>query len=175
MNKSKWAEKYIDGVREKPTEAMRFGSRVGRRLGKDRNYLPEVPRYRTAEYKVECLLGDVPLLGYFDFYEPKKIIETKTGKLWTAKRANEHGQISFYDLLLYQKFKIPPEEIDNKLVWLATEEVDNKTKFIKDMHPVVFDVPKTMVDILEMSKRIGVLVEFIHSLPMDVQASMMIE
>lgn len=153
-DKEKWYRRYVLSEKEDPTGSMIFGKEIGERLA-DPSFMPEVPRYKIAEQKLEAKLGKINLLGYMDFYDgKKKMIEIKTGKKWTFAKADTHGQLDFYAMLLYLEKKIKPEQLDIKLVWLATEQVKGKTVFIKDMKPEIYQVKKTMLDVLQMMSRI---------------------
>lgn len=97
-----------------------------------------LPRYQHHEYKIEV----DGLLGYFDgFNEPKLIGEYKTGTTkWTEKKVKK-GQLLFYALMVYKKFKIIPEaelhHINNEMeinairVKFTKEELEEMEERIK--------------------------------------------
>jgi len=145
-----WAKKYLDGVKSPPTPAMKFGKEVGERIAADVLYLPTVPRLSLFEYELTAKLGERNLTGWIDTYEPHTALcEYKTGKEWTQKRADEHGQITMYLLMLNLMHKVKPEDVRCRLVWLRTQENgDFSTSFIKNMQPHIFETKRTMMDIL---------------------------
>lgn len=52
------------------------------------------------EEKREAHYGDIPIKGYLDGNRYGEVLEVKTGsQLWTQERADNHGQIFFYDIL----------------------------------------------------------------------------
>jgi len=55
----------------------------------------------------------IKLLGYLDSFDPKElnIYEYKTGKKYTQGMANKLGQLDFYALLVYLKYKKLPKSI----------------------------------------------------------------
>lgn len=156
-DKDEWYKRYILGERSPETGPMKFGKEIGERLASDQSFMPEVPRLPVYEYKLIGTYEKIPLIGYIDAFslEDKAFIEFKTGKNWDKKKAESHGQIDLYCALLYAMHKIRPEELDIRLVWLATEENGGfETQFIKDMKPMVFPIKKTMVDVLNMLARV---------------------
>lgn len=140
------------------TKEMCFGGYIARELekGKSDNLLIDmlvsvVPKYAKSEYKLDVDLEGIKLFGIFDSFCPKtkNIIEYKTGKApWTQKRADEHGQLHFYALMVWLKYKKIPKV---KLVWIQTISGDGIeiTGEVKE-----FEVEIKLIDILKMANRI---------------------
>ena len=167
-----WYRKYYLGEKQKTSAEMEFGKDVGERLASDPSFMPEVPRQKHMEYGVQVKLGDVELVGYFDSFNdlPEDVVyplhEYKTGKKpWDQKRADEHGQITFYCLLLWLAKKIRPEQVLATIHWMPTEEVDQSFKdfmngkrnieFKKGGQVASFVTKRTMRDVLMFGARIN--------------------
>jgi len=156
-NHEQWFKRYILGEKQEENSAMKFGKAIGEKLASDPSFMPEVPRLPLYEYELKAKVNKIPLIGYIDAFdlENNKMLEYKSGKLWTKEKAESHGQISMYALMLYLMYNIRPEELDIKLVWLETQETGSfETEFVKGVKPVIFPIKKTMFDILEMAMRI---------------------
>ena len=97
-------------------------------------------------------MEDVKLLGYIDSFDDDelKIYEYKTGKKYTQGMANKLGQLDFYALLVYLKYKKLPTLI--KLIWVETETNDDIVSFTGKVK--TFEVKKTMKDIIKIIGRI---------------------
>lgn len=115
----------------------------------------KVIKYKVIEYQLETMLetelGNIPLLGYLDtaYKEPVDgLREYKTGKQpWTQKRADRHGQITLYALMVYLQHGSLPKQLH--LDWLPTEEIDGEISLTGDMIP--FTTSRSMGEILEMA------------------------
>ncbi len=174
-NREKWYEKYILGIKpEVDSSAMVFGKTVGERLASDPAYLPAVPRLKEYEHKILVKIGKILCVGFLDNFdlEGKCLTEFKTGKLWTQKKAESHGQIDLYVAMIYLKYNIKPEDLTIKLVWMSTEEQpDFSTGFTRNMKPVVFPLKKTMRDSLSMMVTVQKvhkeMQDYILSVPVD--------
>lgn len=157
-NKEEWYKRYILDEKTEPTKAMLFGKEQGDKLAKEPTYMPQVPRLPISEHEMKAVFNKTSLVGYIDFYDgATSFIELKTGKSWTVKKANEHGQLAYYAMLLYLTRGIKPEALDIKLVWLETVELqDFSMSFIngEQTQPVIFQVKLTMLDVLNMMSRI---------------------
>ena len=170
-DKEAWARKYIDGIKEEPSKEMIVGKEIGERLASDPAYLPQVPRLPVFEQELSAKFGNIPLIGYIDSYCPRtcRVKEYKTGKrAWDKKRADKHGQISMYLLMLFLQFQVKPENVDCELVWLSTEERgDFSIALIEPVVPQIFKTKRTMTDILKFGMKIKSvhkeMQEFIHS------------
>jgi hypothetical protein len=153
-NQEEWATKYLDGLFTPPTPKMSFGNVVGDRLAKDPEYLPEVPRYSVFEHKMYADIGDIKLVGLLDSFDPetKNFYEYKTSSnenKWDQDEANKHGQILLYLFLIYVNYRVPPEKIKIKLVYIPVEEnFDGFMEVSKGGKIQSFDVNHTLEEAL---------------------------
>jgi len=151
-----WYRKYILGQKEPPSEAMIFGKYVGDRLASDPDFLPEVPRYKVFEQKLTGKVGNIPLLGFLDGFNPetRAFYEYKTSantKRWTSKTVQEHGQILMYMYLLYTNYGIAPEKIGCHLVYIPVCE---NALFNLSLSPdpiQIFGAKHTTLDVLRFA------------------------
>jgi hypothetical protein len=165
-DKEVWLNKYIFNDKSRVTGPIVFGKDVGEKLASDSSFLPDVPRLKEYEHELLVKIGKILCIGYLDDFdlEGKAFNEFKTGKKWTKKKADTHGQIDMYASMIYLKYGIKPEDLTINLIWMPTEEKqDFSTDFVKDMKPVIFPVKKTMRDILAMM----VEVQRIHNEMLD--------
>jgi len=161
-NPKKYKEKYFFGTDQYVTNEMRFGKKFAEAIqtGKsdDKNILKVVKSntaYKNKEYKIECVVKSgkekIPILCFLDSYEDGFVEEDKTGKTpWTQKRANEHGQIGFYDVALRIK---TGKAHKFKLKWFETEERE-KGNITLTGRVEIFNVEKSTIDYLKMTARI---------------------
>lgn len=157
-----WYRKYVLGIEDPKGKEMAFGSMVGERLASDPDYLPNVPRLSHFEFEqpdgLKAKFGDIPLIGFIDSYEPHtKLFEYKTGKKqWTQKRADEHGQIDMYLLLLYLKHQVKPSNVECTIFWLPTQDNgDFSISFIDEKRVHAFKTTRSMRDVLAFGMRIN--------------------
>lgn len=87
---------------------------------------------------------------------PKLLADYKTGKKeWTQARADEHGQLTMYLMLVYIMHKIPPEEFECRIHWLPTKENgDFSISLISETDFQTFYTKRTMLDLLAFGARI---------------------
>lgn len=159
-NPDEWYEKYINGKRGRDTGPLVFGKNVGERLASEQDFLPEVPRLKEYEHELSVKIGKIQCIGFLDNFDldNRAFSEFKTGKKWTQDKANKHGQIDMYAAMIYLKYNIKPEDLKISLIWLPTEEQqDFRTDFIKGMKPVIFEIRKTMRDILSFMAEVQVI------------------
>lgn len=145
--------------------AMRFGKMIGEKLASDPTFLPKVPRLSVFEFPLGAvdkgckpiLFGKIPLIGFIDGYEPHTDLdEYKTGKrAWDQKRVDEHGQLTFYALMLHLAHKVVPEDLKMRLVYLPTEMRGDFSMALKDVDPVIFETNRTMKDIILFGKELN--------------------
>lgn len=158
----RYREKYFLGADQYVTKEMRFGKKFAkaRETGKcDDKKILEIAKsataYKNKEYKLECVVksgkDEIPILCYLDSYEDGLVGEDKTGKTpWTQKRADDHGQIKFYNVAL----RIITGKAHKFFIrWFETEE---KEKGIITLTGRVetFPVEKSTMDYLKMTARI---------------------
>lgn len=161
-NKEEWYKKYILDEPYNGSPETEFGSRVGKKLETDPNYLPMIPRYKKMEHEFRVKMGDLTLVGFLDTFctiTNKKIGENKTGvKKYDQKRVDEMGQLTMYCLLNYITNKIKPEDTDIFVAWMPTIRKESGTfevviEFVPDIEKniKIFKTKRTMVDILKFA------------------------
>lgn len=164
-DREKWYRSYILGEKDPPSAEMLFGSKIGKLIESDPTYLPFIPRESHMEYKLIAKLGKTDMVGYIDSFCPKDFIlrEYKSGgPVWDQKRADNHGQISCYLLMLYLSKGIRPEQVKCFLHWLPTARKENgdftvDINFVDDIEQAVqhIETKRTTRDILEFGVRIN--------------------
>ena len=169
-----YRKKYILGEWDPPNKYMEFGKKFAEMLEKGEkptdarllNALNFMPDYPVREFKFGefCKLkGKKPIRLYciFDCLDPvnHKICEIKTGKLWNQKKADEHGQVTFYAYAYYLKHNIIPQ---TELIWVATEEKDGGIQATGEVQ--IFQTKRTMKDLLAIHSRIEAAVNGISEL-----------
>lgn len=164
-NPEQWYQNYVIGNQEPASREMLFGTKVGTFLATDPQYLPQVPRYPVFELPMKCNFGKIPMVGYADGWDEARLHlgEYKTGKrLWDQKRADTHGQIDMYLLLLYIIHDIRPETVQAYLHWLPTEDDGDFTiQFTNPRNPVVHTFPtkRTMKQVIAFGQRVNATVK----------------
>lgn len=157
-NPSAWYSRYVLGEEQPESPEMRFGKEVGERLASDPTYLPEVERAIIFEQELHGKIDDIELIGFLDSFCPDKkiLLEYKTSrnkKKWNHKSASLHGQLDFYAFLIYQNYKIKPEDLNIKLIYVPVHIKDGELALCDD--PInSFEVKKTMTDILRFANYI---------------------
>lgn len=116
-----------------------------------RLYIP-TPAIHEPIIKVQC--EKLPILIKPDGITRGKnpiIDEYKTGKApWTQTKADSHGQLTFYDMAWYWRYKKIP---DNRLIWIPTMEDEYGSIRLTGKIPQVFKTKRTITDIVEMYGR----------------------
>jgi len=159
-NPEDWYDKYILNIKGKTTPEMEFGKLFAKSC-EERKPLAPVTLYSITEHPLKVDFGGIPLIGYLDTYEPvKAFIDHKTGaKKWDSKRANEHGQLKMYSLMLYLLYKVKPEDLQVGIEWVQTQKKDNIVTLVEPIIVHRFDVKITMADILKFGNYIKVTVD----------------
>ena len=147
---------YILGEEQYTSYAMEYGSKIHKALetGKSEDESIQslcrlVPRYDTPEKRITAKIDDIPLYGIIDSYNPKTndFIEYKTGKTkWTQKRVDNHGQLTFYSMLIYITTKKIPKNI--KLIWLRTDGQDITGDITE------FDTTRDLKEVLKFTAKV---------------------
>lgn len=159
QNPELYKEVYIYGRENYPSEYLELGKEMAEALEKGKSKNPIIkhlliflPKYPKVEYEIKAKLGDIPLLGRFDGYNPRKKIigEFKTGVKWTQGMADKSDQLTFYALLIWLKYKKLPNEI--LLHWVKTENKDGELKLTGDIK--TFRTKRSLSEILRFSARI---------------------
>lgn len=158
-DKDKWACKYLENIVEPSNPVMDFGKFVGTKLATDPKFLPDVPRLPVFEYGINYTFSGIPLVGFLDAYDSKipAFYEYKTSgnkKRWTKETVKQHGQLDMYAMLLYMSLKIKPEDLTIKLVYIPVIEDGSFALNIGKEKVQVFEVKKTMADILKFASEL---------------------
>ncbi len=124
-NPERFRREYFENSEKLDTKYLRFGKGIAELIetGKHKELLPDLPVYSHPEYKMQCEVMGVPLLGFIDSYDPEKnvFLEYKTGKHpWTQAKVQKHDQLTLYATMLKQITGKVPEYCD--LVWIETKE-----------------------------------------------------
>lgn len=149
-----WYDKYVLGNRSEPNENMMAGIRIGERWEADPTYLTEVERPEIFEHNLSAKLGDIIITGHIDglhLTKKKKLQELKTTvskTKWNAKSVREWGQITLYCYLLYENYKIKPEDLEIELVYVPVEQQGDFT-IQQSGKAVVIPTVRTMTDIVK--------------------------
>jgi len=151
-NPRQWYSKYVLGEEQPTSLEMEFGKNFGEKLATDSTFRPDIERALIFEQELRTKLDDMELLGFLDGFDPDKkvILEYKTSrnkKRWTDKSVQTHGQLDFYSFLVYQNYKIKPEDLTIKLIYIPTHINDGQIE-LSGEEVKSFEVKKTMVDIL---------------------------
>ena len=114
-NKEEWYRNYILGKRSPASAEMLAGTTIGDQIGTETCPLG-LANIGIKEYALLGMVDDIKLVGYIDIYNPetKHLHENKTSpnvKRWNQRKADEHGQLTMYALLLEQQEGTPPEQI----------------------------------------------------------------
>lgn len=153
-----WYKKYVLGEAVTETKEMVWGKMVAESFGTDKPLAP-VEIYPVVEHKMAVIFNKMKLIGYIDTYDPAthNFREYKTGKKpWTQDRANEHGQLKMYALMLYVSHKVTPDKYTIFLDYIPTKENgDFSVDFVKPIKVHSFQVHLTMQDILRFAARIN--------------------
>jgi hypothetical protein len=153
-----YRKRYFRGARLE-SEALTLGKNVAEALESDK---PEaldvslgfVPKGKEMEKEISADCEGVPLYGRMDSFteETLTVIEYKTGTVaWTQKKADQHGQLTFYALMVYLKHgKVPPEMW---LYWLPTAR-NEQGRLALTGEMKSFATRRTMADIAKLSAEI---------------------
>lgn len=156
-----WFQSYVLGNRGEASAAMSYGNVVGESIATD-TPLSGVPRQVHMEYEVKAKLGDIDLIGFFDSYNcgserccapvEKRLEEYKTStnvNKWNQKSVDEHGQLTFYAMLMYLRDKVKPEDIHMRLHWIPTAEQQDFTIAVSGKHKT-FPTMRTMKEVFAL-------------------------
>ncbi len=153
-----WYRKYVLGQTDPASKEMLFGSEIGNKLASDPTFMTCVPRLSLFEFELNAKFGKIPLIGYIDSYElHTDLLEFKTGKKpWTQKRADDHGQLDMYLLMLHLTYNVKPHDVQCSIVWMPTQETGDFQISLIDPNKVhIFPTKRSMSDILRFGMRIN--------------------
>jgi len=172
-NKKGYIQRYIYGEKF-VTPEMEYGKNVARILAGQAEVdkydpglamaLEFLPRYPKAEAKFTPKLkhkdGEIPLLGYLDGWDYRKLIvdEIKTGRRrkdgkasWTQATADKHSQLQFYALMVYLKYGKLPKE--TRVSWIETRKDEDNRHIYATGFVQVFSVKISQQQVLKMAAR----------------------
>lgn len=112
-----------------------------------------MPSYPEREFDIKETFEGIPLVGKLDGWNKATMTigEYKSGKNWTQSMADQHGQLTFYALLVWLKYKKLPEKI--YLHWARTDE-DMEGNLVLTGEIKTFQTERSLKDIIIFSKRI---------------------
>jgi len=168
-SKEQWFDTYgrpllgLPAIEQKSPQ-LSFGTYVDDKLQEDDSFIPSHPRYPIRQHVMKVMYGGIELTGKLDWadFDKHQLWDTKTGvQPWTKKRADEHGQLTMYLMMLYiANKKIKPEEWELGIHWIPTKKTetgDFKTIIDFRDNPIVpfsFPTKRTMLDILKFGGKI---------------------
>lgn len=155
-NKDSWYRLYVLGQRTPINNLMKIGIEVGEKIVSDSSFLPSIERPEIFEHNLSGVIGGVKIIGHLDGYTHGiGIDEYKTsvskGK-WDQKKVDSWGQLTFYCLLIYIHYKIPPEKLRLRLYSIPIEEKGDFSYTVGE--PIMFKTKRTMADILKFTSLI---------------------
>ncbi|HEB13357.1 MAG TPA: hypothetical protein ENI13_00070 [candidate division CPR3 bacterium] len=164
-NKEKYRKIYYLGEKSFSNREMKYGKRLADHLEKNTDEEDEIikalgsllPQYPKNGYEMNAVLKsgkqEIPLKSFFDTYKPSNhsLREYKTGRgIWTQGKADRHGQILFYCLVIYLATGEMPKEIH--LDWIETKIEDEEV--VATGMIFTFKVEKKLSDVLSMAGRV---------------------
>jgi hypothetical protein len=167
--------RYIYGEDERPSAAATFGKRIAAGLEAKATEDAEIehlrmclPAFPKKEYEIKADFSGVPLLAKPDLFNPRKVQigELKTGAYpWTQERVNNHGQLKFYALAAWLKYKRFPQI---ELYWAPTVWRNDKLCLTGEIN--TFKAEITLEDVLAFGSRIPQIWEGIQKVLQEYQA-----
>lgn len=153
---------YVEGLDHIGSKYIEVGKRMAEALehGHDKEHDPTyetlgvfLPHYPKREFEIRASLDGIPLLGKLDGFDPKTLTigEYKTGKNWTQAMVNSSGQLTFYALLVWLKYKKLPGGI--LLHWARTDE-DFAGELFLTGETRDFTTRRALADIIVFTKRV---------------------
>lgn len=116
-----------------------------------------IPKFEDKEVEIRATIkvgkNEIPLFGKMDSGKKNDLSafkEVKTGVKWTQRRADEHGQLTFYCTIIKEITKKIPENIE--LVWAETVVEKGRPRLTGRV--VTFKTKRTLADIIKMKARI---------------------
>lgn len=110
-----------------------------------RKVIPLIPKFQYVEKRIIGNSPIYPVLAKMDGFDDKtkeKIHEVKSGKLWTQKRVDNHGQLTHYSYTVWIARKVLA---DIDLHWVETKEEGGR--IVATGKVVTFHTTRTIEDI----------------------------
>jgi hypothetical protein len=124
--------------------------------------LSAVPRQVHMEYEVRTKLGTIELVGFFDSYNcgdkkccvpnERRLEEYKTSSnpnKWNQQSVHEHGQLTYYAMLMYLRDKVTPESISMRLHYIPVGEEQDFSMRVTGKHQT-FETKRTMKEVFKL-------------------------
>lgn len=139
-NKQEFRERYYENKKSPETPEIILGRKIAKILESGEvahdPILQAVPRYSHPEHKLEVTIGEIPILGYLDSFDPQtnSFLEYKTGRpnndgspRWDDLSVAKHEQLDIYSMLIKEKYG----SVNNKctLVWIETAYKKEQIEF----------------------------------------------
>lgn len=150
-SRQRFLETYYYG-KEQESVYLDMGKRLGRALQFRKEKEDEVidkirrqiPEAKIHEYEAKTNFQGIPLLCYFDGWDPEQFTlqEYKTGK--KPSEASWRNQMLFYSLALYNEHKRLPSKIT--LYWCKTEMKENQLILTGQVKP--YDIKVELKDVI---------------------------
>lgn len=146
-SKSRYIKQYFEWEESFVTKEIRYWKGFAEKAEK---WLIDIPKLDEVERRLEVVVDWVKCLWFLDSSEASlsKVYEYKTWKTpWTQEKANNHWQLKFYAVMIYELlWQIPEFE----LFWFKTKDWKN---WIEETWEVeTFKVNHTKKEILEFKK-----------------------
>ncbi len=153
-DKDLWYESYVLGNKQPPNKVMTIGIEVGERITQDPTFLKTLERPEIFEQELQATFDGITLRGHIDGYtHGRRIDEYKTSSnkdRWTQKKVDSWGQLTMYCLLVWLKFKIPPESLSLRLYAIPITEHPDFSYTAGE--PQCFHTKRTMLDLVRFGK-----------------------
>lgn len=159
-DKDEWYDKYVLGKETEPNPHIIAGRIIGERLSVDHAYLPEVPRPEIYEAELSAKIGAINIVGHLDglsMKRYKKLLEYKTslsGKKWTAASVAKWGQIDFYCLLIWENYRIKPEDLHITLTYIPVKQLGSFDIVRSDDPVMTYKTTRTLGQVLVFGAKI---------------------
>lgn len=156
-NRDAWIRHYVLDQPLFTSNRMSFGKKIAEGLedgdgDEDVQFLLTfIPKYSKREFEIN-IKDKLPLMGKLDSFDPRKlrIREYKTGtEAWTQNKVDNHGQITFYALMVYLKYKKMPSEI--WLDWIPTKMIDGNVEMTGEIKS--FRTERSLGQVMAMYNR----------------------
>lgn len=155
----RYIRQYIYGEESPANKYMELGKRLAERIetgAETKDELLErvvifLPTEKEKEFEIYADIKGIPLFGKLDSFNPetKVVREIKTGKKWTQSAVDKADQLTFYSVLVFQKYGELPKRIF--LDWVETIE-DDELRFTGKVE--TFETKRDMADIISFYQRI---------------------
>lgn len=168
-NKEKYKKNYFEGKKDESIVPKRdWGKKFAE--SRERNESCEdpeaelarifLPSVKDREVELKCWLNlnekeKVKLFGKPDGFDKKimTLIEDKSGANWTQRMVDTNGQLTFYSLIIWLKYKKLPKKI--LLNFLQTKDDGYGNVSASGMPPRTFSTTRKLPDIFLMVNRIS--------------------